>query len=266
MSERSGVINIALEGKILITAFSAAVAAYCFQSPWLGALTAMGMGIVISLFYGLFVLTLETNQIIAGTAINLLAAGIPPLISKSMFAQTGSTPSLAMESRFVLAPMVVLAISILILTVFTRWSIAGTWHYLAGEHPKALAATGVSPKRIQWFSLAGCGIFCGLSGASLSLFLSSGFTRNMSAGRGFIALAALILGKWAPLPTMAACLLFGATEALQIRVQAVPEFGSIVPSQLVQALPYLVTLLILTGFVGRSKAPKALGLQTSKDD
>ena len=129
-----------------------------------------------------------------------------------------------------------------------------------GEHPEALDAAGVRVNRVRWAAVLVSGALAGMGGASLSVFLASSFSRNMTAGRGFMALAALIFGKWKPVPTAIACLLFGFAEAVQIRLQGVSLWGGKpIPVQFIQILPYLVTILVLAGFVGRSRAPKALG-------
>jgi simple sugar transport system permease protein len=130
----------------------------------------------------------------------------------------------------------------------------------AGEHPEALAAAGIRVNRVRWAAVLVSGALAGMGGASLSIFLSSSFSRDMTAGRGFMALAALIFGKWKPLPTALACLLFGFADAVQIRLQGVALWGDEpIPVQFIQILPYLVTIFVLAGFVGRSRAPKALG-------
>jgi general nucleoside transport system permease protein len=141
-----------------------------------------------------------------------------------------------------------------------RCTPAGLWVSFAGEHPEALDAAGVRVNRVRWIAVLVSGALAGMGGASLSIFLSSSFSRDMTAGRGFMALAALIFGKWKPLPTALACLLFGFADAIQIRLQGA---GSI-PVQFIQILPYLVTILVLAGFVGRSRPPKALGTSFRK--
>jgi simple sugar transport system permease protein len=140
----------------------------------------------------------------------------------------------------------------------------GLWVRFAGEHPEALDAAGVRVNRVRWMGVLISGALAGLGGATLSVFLSSSFSRNMTAGRGFMALAALIFGKWKPVPTALACLLFGFTDALQITLQGVVIGGHEVPVQFIQILPYVVTIFLLAGFVGKSRAPKALGLPFTK--
>lgn len=260
LSERSGVINIALEGKMLIGAFAAAVAAHATGSAWAGLLAGGGAGLLLALAYGGLVLPLKANQIVAGTGINMLAAGVPPFVAKILYDVTGSTPGLSMEERFASAPQWLAIATALALAAWLTWTRAGLWLQIAGEHPASLVAAGVRLKAVRWWAVLMAGFFAGVGGASLSVFLSSSYSRNMSAGRGFIALAALILGKWRPLPALAACLLFGLADALQIRLQGVEVAGlGRVPVQFIQILPYLATLVVLAGFVGRARAPKALG-------
>ena len=146
-----------------------------------------------------------------------------------------------------------------------RHTRAGLRVSFAGEHPEALDAAGIRVNRVRWLAVLASGALAGLGGATLSILLSSSFSRNMTAGRGFIALAALIFGKWRPVPTALACLLFGFTEALQIRLQGATVGGTEIPVQFIQILPYVVTMLVLAGFVGRSRAPKALGTVFHRD-
>jgi simple sugar transport system permease protein len=210
--------------------------------------------------YAVSVLGFRANQIVAGTAINLFALGVPPFLSKIWYDSTGSTPPIPGESQFHVAPLYLMALTVAGSFVFYRYSRFGLRLRFAGEHPHALRNAGVSVtwKRVQGIMISG--FLAGIAGGTLSTYLSSSFIRNMSAGRGFIALAAVILGKWRPIPTVLACLLFGLTEQVQIRLQGVILWGSDpVPVQWIQILPYLITLIVLAGTVGRSNAPKALG-------
>jgi simple sugar transport system permease protein len=142
-----------------------------------------------------------------------------------------------------------------------RWTPSGLWVRFAGEKPEALNAAGVRVNRVRWMAVLTSGALAGLGGASLSIFLSSAFSRNMTAGRGFMALAAMIFGKWKPIPTAIACLLFAFADALQIQLQGVVLWGTEpVPVQFIQILPYVMTILVLAGVVGQSRAPRALGL------
>ena len=260
-SERSGVINIALEGLMLIGAFGAAVGTYMSHSPWLGSAAGMGAGVLLAALYGLFVIGFRANQIVAGTAINMLALGLTPFLCKVLYDVTGQTPAIPVAERFQSAPLYLGWIMVGLCWLWLKHTRGGLWVSFAGEHPEALDAAGIRVNRIRWAAVIVSGALAGMGGASLSIFLASSFSRNMTAGRGFMALAALIFGKWKPVPTALACLLFGFAEAVQIRLQGVSLWGGKpIPIQFIQILPYLVTILVLAGFVGRSRAPKALGI------
>ena len=259
-AERSGVINIALEGMMLIGAFGAAVGTLVGHSPWFGAACGMAAGSVLAAIYALFVIQLRANQIVAGTAINMLAMGLTPFLCKILYDVTGSTPAIPIGKRFQSAPLYLGWALVVVCFLWLKYTPTGLWVSFAGEHPAALDAAGVRVNRVRWIAVLVSGALAGMGGATLSIFLSSSFSRNMTAGRGFMALAALIFGKWKPLPTAAACLLFGLADAVQIRLQGT---GSI-PVQFIQVLPYIVTIFVLAGFVGRSRPPKALGLAFQK--
>src|SRR5208337_4459875 len=219
-------------------AFAAAVVTYGTHSPWLGLAGGMGAGLAAGACYAFFVIPLRANQVVAGMALNLLALGLTPFLCKILYDVTGSTPSISMGDRFRVAPLYLCWVAVALCWFVLKWTPAGLWVGFAGEHPGALAGAG---------------------GASLSIFLASSFSRDMTAGRGFMALAALIFGKWKPLPAALACLLFGFAEALQIRLQGVWGQGQI-PVEFIQILPYVATILVLAGFVGRARAPKSLGV------
>ncbi len=224
-------------------------------------LAAAGAGLIFAVLYGLCVIRLRANQIVTGMAINMLAFGLTPFMCKVLYDATGSTPQIPAADRFKIAP--VYLAWLLVLACFLWLKLLqrqGLWLSFAGEHPEALASAGVRVNRVRWSAVLLSGAFAGAGGATLSIFLSSSFSRNMTAGRGFIALAALIFGKWKPIPTAAACLLFGFAEAAQIRLQGVKLWNDVViPTQFIQILPYLLTICVLAGFIGRSRAPKALG-------
>jgi ABC-type uncharacterized transport system permease subunit len=260
-SERSGVINIALEGLMLAGAFGAAAVAAHTGSPVEGAFAGVLAGVGLAAVFGFSVITLRSNQIVGGTAINMLAAGVTPFACKLLYDSSGSTPALPLASRFQWGPMLWAWIVVGLSAWILRQTPFGLWLRFAGEHPEALDAAGVRVNRIRWTGVLISGALAGLGGATLSVFLSSSFSRNMTAGRGYMALAALIFGKWKPVPTALACLLFGFTDALQITLQGVVLWGTDpVPVQFIQILPYVATILLLAGFVGKSRAPKALGL------
>lgn len=259
LSEKSGVVNVALEGFMLVGAFLAAVVTHSTQNPWLGLSAAIIGGCVIGAFYALFVIEFKANQIVTGTASNLLVMGLIPFATKILFDSTGSTPALPIDARFTYE-FIILAV---LLVVLLHWGLTrtylGLWLQIAGEHPEALSSSGVSPRKVRWFAVMGSGVLAAVGGASLSLWLSSSYSPLMSGGRGFMALAALIFGKWKPLPTMLACLFFGLADAIQIRLQGVPIGGIEIPVQFIQILPYIITMIALAGLFGRSRAPKALG-------
>lgn len=264
-SERSGVINIALEGMMLIGAFAAAVGTLVAHSPWMGSACGMAAGVALAAVYALFVIRLRADQIVAGTAINMLAMGLTPFLCKILYDVTGSTPAIPIGERFQSAPLYLSWALVVVCFLWMKYTPTGLWVSFAGEHPEALDAAGVRVNRVRWMAVLVSGALAGMGGASLSIFLSSSFSRDMTAGRGFMALAALIFGKWKPLPTALACLLFGFADAVQIRLQGVAVWGDKpIPVQFIQILPYLVTILVLAGFVGRSRSPKALGTPFQK--
>ena len=251
---------------MLLGAFAAAAGTLATHSPWLGSMLGAGAGVALAAVYGLFVIRLRANQIVAGTAINMLALGLTPFFCKILYDVTGSTPAIPSAERFQSAPLYLSWLLVGPCWFSLKHTRNGLWVSFAGEHPEALEAAGVRVNRVRWFAVLLSGALAGLGGASLSVFLSSSFSRNMTAGRGFMALAALIFGKWKPVPTALACLLFGFSEALQIRLQGVSLWGERpIPVQFIQILPYVVTILVLAGFVGRSRAPKALGVPFGND-
>ena len=261
LSERSGVINIALEGLMLVGGFGAAAVALATQSSTAGALGAIVLGALFAAAYGFFVIELKSNQIVTGTAFNLLAGGVTPFLLKVFYDSSAGSPSLPLEVRFQYAPVLGSWVCLILVWACLKFTPSGLWVRIAGEHPDALDSAGIRVKRVRWISVILSGALAGLGGASLSIFLASSFSRNMTAGRGFMALAAMIFGKWKPVPTAAACLLFGLFDALQIRLQGVVLWGSSpVPVQFIQILPYVVTVLVLAGLVGQAKAPRSLGI------
>jgi simple sugar transport system permease protein len=265
LSERSGVINIALEGLMLVGAFAAAAATFATHSPWFGSLVGLTAALALAALYALFVIQFRANQIVAGAGINMLAFGLTPFVCKLLYDVTGSTPMIPLNDRFQLAPLVFCWVLVTAVYWWLKKTGGGLWLSFAGENPEALETAGVRVNRVRWFAVLCSGALAGLGGASLSIYLSSSFSRNMTAGRGFMALAALIFGKWKPIPAALACLLFGFTEALQIRLQGTAVGGKQIPVQFVQILPYVVTILVLAGFVGRAGPPKALGTSFVKD-
>ena len=258
-SERSGVVNVALEGFMLVGAFSGAIIAHSTNSEWTGWVAAFSAGLVIAAVYAFFVIELKADQIVTGTAINLFAMGVAPFLTKILYNSTGSTPSMAVDDRFNLAPLVMAIVLAVVVTIFihrTRW---GLWVSFAGEHPEALETAGVSTRLVRWLCVLMSGGLAAWGGASLSLYLASSYSPMMTGGRGFMSLAALIFGKWKPLPTFFACLFFGLADAIQIRLQGVQIGGTTIPVQFIQILPYAITIIALAGFIGHSRPPKALG-------
>ena len=277
-SERSGVINIALEGKMLAGAFTAAAVTWAADmklgmgsvSPWVGLLGGMLAGLFIAVIYAVSCIRFKADQVVSGAAINILMFGIPGFLSGAFFLSSGSTPQLPKDHLLPQSP-VVIAITILVLVAAIWYVVYKTPFGLrlrsTGENPEAADAAGVSVSRIRYSGVLLAGVLAGLGGAYLSIGQSSLFTRNMTAGRGFIALAALIFGKWRPVQTMLACLLFGFTEAVSIQMQGVFKLpsGEDIPVQFIQMVPYVLTIVVLAGFIGSSRPPSALGIPYQKE-
>ena len=274
-SERSGVINIALEGKMLSGAFTAAAVTYAADtklhmgnaSPWVGLLAAILAGLFIAAIYAVACIRFKADQVVSGAAINILMLGIPGFLSGAFFLSSGSTPQLPKEHLIPLTP-----IFIAFAMVFVSWYVMyrtpfGLRLRAVGEKPEAADAAGVSVNQIRYWGVLLAGALAGIGGAYLSIGQSSLFTRNMTAGRGFIALAALIFGKWRPVQTMLACLLFGFTEAVSIQMQGAVKLpsGEDIPVQFIQMVPYVLTIIVLAGFIGSSKPPGALGIPYQKE-
>ena len=277
-SERSGVINIALEGKMLAGAFTAAAVTYAADnklhlgaaSPWVGLLAGMLAGLFIAVIYAVSCIKFKAEQVVSGAAINILMLGIPGFLSGAFFLSSGSTPQLPKDHLLPQSP-VIIAITILALVALIWYVLYKTPFGLrlrsVGENPEAADAAGVSVSRIRYSGVLLAGILAGMGGAYLSIGQSSLFTRNMTAGRGFIALAALIFGKWRPVQTLLACFLFGFTEAVSIQMQGVFKLpsGEDIPVQFIQMVPYVLTIVVLAGFIGSSRPPRALGIPYQKE-
>jgi ABC-type uncharacterized transport system permease subunit len=339
-SERSGVINIALEGLLLAGAFTAASVTYYAHSPWVGLGAAMVAGGFVAYILALACIRFKADQVVTGTGINILFIGLPAVLSGALFLSSGSTPQIPKENLLptlsgllpgfvphwrILTEVSFISLLALILILVTRYVLYRTPFGLrlraVGENPEAADAAGVAVNRIRYVGVVLSGALAGIGGAYLSIGQSSLFTRNMAAGRGFIALAALIFGKWRPVQTMLACLLFGLADALTIQLQGVPvsilsfriamvvliflvlwfiahqlsflnrnrivelasaAFVSVivsrviyastrgiqnleVPVQFIQMIPYIVTIVVLAGFIGQSRAPRALGTPYQKE-
>lgn len=278
-SERSGVINIALEGLMLAGAFTAAAVTHYTGSIWAGMLAGAAAGTAVSAIHAVACIRFKADQVVSGTAINILMLGVPALVSGAVFLSSGSTPQIPKEQlnwyKFLPESVGAYVPAAPVLIAFLL--IPATWYVLyktpfglrlraVGEHPEAADAAGVSVRQMRYAGVLLSGALAGIGGAYLSTGQSSLFTRNMTSGRGFIALAALIFGKWKPVPTMLACLLFGFTEALSTQLQGVKFSGDEeIPVQFIQMIPYVLTIVVLAGFVGQSRAPRALGVPYQKE-
>ena len=287
VSERAGIFDIGLEGKLLASAFFSAAFAAVTGSVWLGLLAGVCASLVLSMVHGLASITFRGNQLISGVAINFIASGMTVLIAQDWFSQGGRTPSLAGDARFqeITLPFAdmmsglpyigetytelfsghSLLVYVGFLTVPLVWWVLFRTRFglrlrAVGENPSAVDTAGVSVVRMRYSAVLICGVLCGLGGVYLATWLQAGFVKEMSSGRGFIALAALIFAKWRPWYAMFACLLFGFFQALSFRpdvVNTVLQFD--VPGQLLDALPYILTVVILAGFIGKAIPPRAGG-------
>ena len=292
-SERSGVVDIGLEGKMLAGAFAAAAIATFTGSAWAGLAGGVATTIFVSLVHGYASIDQRANQIVSGTAINMVADGLTALIGNAIWSQGGRTPQLPDAALFhpIALPLVdqIGAIPVLgsiyrnlisghdVVTYFafalaplTYWALYSTRFGLrlraVGENPAAVDTAGLSVRGLRYRAVIICGALVGLSGAYLSISQAAYFQPHMSAGKGFIALAALVFAKWRPWPALATCLLFGVLDALATRLQGVPlPFVGPVPVQAIEALPYILTVVLLAGFIGKAIPPKASGIPYVKE-
>lgn len=274
-SERSGVINIALEGLMLAGAFTAAVVTYKMSNPYIGFISGMAAGGVLALVFAVAVIKFQADQVVAGMAINFLMIGLPAMISTSIFDSAGSTPQI--DKAFLL-PSFYNTVSLA--SIIALLMIPATWYVLyktrfglrlraVGENPEAADTAGINVIGLRYWAVIISGILAGAGGAYLSIGQASLFTRSMTAGQGFIALAALILAKWRPVPVLFACLFFGFTDALATEMQSASWAkinGENIPVQFIQMIPYVLTIIVLAGFIGLSRAPKALGIPYQKEN
>ena len=260
LSERSGVINIALEGMMLTGAFFAVAGTHWTGSPWLGAAIGVASASVAALIHAFWCITLHGNQIVAGTAINLIAAGLTAFLIQLIWGRAGATDSVQ-QLPDVFGTVNVLVFAALVIVPLVHFYLFRTkqgLHTMAsGENPQAAESVGIDVTRYRYAAVVASGTLAGLGGVFLSIGNLSYFTLDMTAGRGFIALAAVIFGGWTPFGAAAAALLFGAAQAVQIQAQATSNFP--VSADLLVALPYLLTLVAVTGLVRRSNAPAGLG-------
>jgi general nucleoside transport system permease protein len=292
-SERSGVVDIGLEGKILVGAFGSAAVATFTGSMWLGLLAGVAASIAVSLVHGYASIDQRANQIVSGTAINMVADGLTALIGNAIWSQGGRTPQLPETAQFreitlpfvseigavpIIGPIYQELISdhdligyiAFAMVPITYWALYRTRFGLrlraVGENPAAVDTAGISVRGLRYSAVVICGALVGLAGVYLALGQTGYFQPHMSAGRGFIALAALVFAKWRPWPALATCLLFGFLDAVAIRLQGVelPVIGP-VPVQAIEALPYILTVVLLAGFIGKAIPPRASGIPYVKE-
>lgn len=253
-SERSGVINIALEGKMLTAACAAYVATVFSNNPWVAFAVGIGAAILMSLIHWLLTQLYRLDHIISGMAINALAFGL----TNYLHFKFGSPDAVTLPT---LPPGLFWTIAVLLpflLFVYARYTKGGLRLFAVGNDPDKSRLVGVQPLRVRLFGLIATGVFTGVAGTMI--FTTAGtFTEGMTAGRGFIALAALILGGWRPIQALGACVGFGFIEALQLQLQGTRIGGADIPSQVFSSLPYVITIIALAGFLGKSKAPAGLG-------
>lgn len=285
-SERSGVVNIALEGIMLIGAFFAMLISYLgqqmglppFVSALSGAIGAMVFGFLISMIHAVVSIRYRADQVVSGVAINILALGLTGFLLQQIFNTSGNSPSVPnlpaapiplLSSIPVLGPIffnqppiVYAALIAVPVSAFVLFRTPlGLRIRAVGEHPKAADTVGINVFRLRYLGVAVSGVLAGLGGAYLSLGQLNIFTEGMTNGRGFIALAAVIFGKWNPWGALGACLLFGLADAVQISLQ---NAGVNIPSDFLLMLPYVLTLVALAGFIGRSNPPAASGVPYEK--
>jgi simple sugar transport system permease protein len=296
LAERSGVIDLGLEGKMLAAAFAAGAAGAVSGSMAVALAAALAVGVALSLLHGFACVTHRGDQVVTGIAITMTAAGLTVVLGIAWFGLGGQTPALPAEVRLgpwlgglgdlvrelpLVGPVLALALfghNALVYGAFV--AVAAVWWLLfrtrfglrlraAGENPAMVDAAGVALRRLRYTALLLGGAFASLAGAYLVLAQNPGFVPHMTAGRGYMALAAMIFGKWHPVGALWACLLFGFLDAVAIRLQgvALPDAlgGGAVPVQAIQALPYVLTVVLLAGFIGRARAPAALGVPYSKE-
>ncbi len=293
-SERAGVIALGLEGMMLGAAFAAAAVSAVSGSAWLGLGAGMAASVALALLIGFATVTHRGNQVIAAMAINIMIAGLGPTLGLAWFGLGGQTPQLeGAGQRFtalawpgveaarahpfpgllyaeLLSGQNLIVYLAALLVPLSAWVLYRTRFGLrlraVGENPLAVDTAGISVTGLRYQALAICGALAGVAGTYLSTAASAGFSRDMTAGKGYLALAALIFGKWKPYPTLGACLLFAFTDAVaaQLQGRSLPFVG-VVPVQFIIALPYVLTVLLLAGFVGKAVAPAAIGVPYSKE-
>ncbi|HEX8834190.1 MAG TPA: ABC transporter permease [Abditibacteriaceae bacterium] len=252
IGERAGVLNIGLEGMMLAGAWAGAAVSYSTQNAWLGLGGAVLAGVLLSVLFAVLVVTLHADAIVVGTGLNLFALGVTGVAHRAMNARSGDYQSVILPESFFIVFGIVGSVALWWALRRTR---AGLQLRAVGEHPAAADAAGVRVRRTRWLCTLANGALCGMAGAFLSMANTNSFAENMTAGRGFLALTIVIIGRWNPLGAVAAALLFGAAQGSQFFMQSQMS-ESFYP--LLLALPYILTLLTLAGFAGRAKAPAAL--------
>ena len=255
VAERAGVISLTLEGFMLSGAFGAALGSFYSGSAWVGILTGILAGLAFGSLHALACVKYRADQVVAGIAINLLVVGVTRFFLNLLFDSSSNSPRVPGFAGFFTNPLIWLGILVLPIVAWAlHRTVFGLRLRAVGEHPDAALSVGVAVRKVRYMAVALSGVLAGLGGAYLALDQHQ-FSDEMTAGRGFIALAAIIFGRWDPVRAAIACLLFAAAEAAQIRLQSL----AILPSQFVEMIPYILTIVALAGLVGRSRAPAALG-------
>lgn len=285
-AERSGVIDLALEGKILVSAFVSASIAYATHNPWLGMLAGAGICVVLALLQGFVSITQKGNQLVCGMALNIAMSGLTFVLAQYFFHQGGRTPDLENARFFDITlpgteavagiPVIGWVYGSLIgghsILAYMAFALIPIMHWLmkhsrfglrlsaVGENPHAADAAGINVEMTRFVAMCCAGILCSFSGAYLAIVQSGFFLRDMSAGNGYLALTAMVFGNWRPLHTALGCLMFGFFVALKVQFEGVdlPMVGKI-PGSLIEMIPYVVTVIVLAGVMAKSVAPKALG-------
>lgn len=257
VSERSGVIDLSLEGKLLLGALAAEIATHATGSPTLGVVAGVAGGVLAAAIYGVAVIRFRADQVVSGVAVNILALGLSAYLIQLLYGSASNAPTIpGLPVALWQNALVYLAVLLVVVVHLGLHRTAiGLRVRAAGEHPDAAVSLGVSVVRTRWIAVLTSGGLAGVGGAWLALE-NHGFVAAMSSGRGYVALAAVIMGKWRPVPAALACLFFGVAEAVQIQLKT---SGVDVPDALVSQLPYVLTIIALAGFIGRSRAPAALG-------
>jgi simple sugar transport system permease protein len=260
VAERAGIVSLTLEGFMLSGAFAAVVGTHYSGSPWIGVLSGMFGGLIFALIHAITTIRYRADQVVVGVAINLLAIGVTRFFLKLFFASSSNSPRVTGFGGNIKAggfdnPLLWLGLLVAPVVAFVIYRTPfGLRVRAVGEHPEAAESVGVSVKRVRYLAVAISGILAGLGGVYLALDQHQ-FTDQMTAGRGFIAISAVIFGRWNPIRAALACLLFAAAETLQIQLQG----SHAIPSQFIEMIPYLLTIIALAGLVGRAVPPAALG-------